>query len=93
MKNENATKLNGVLTILKHYTGPRHVAVIFYFPHMQTLKVIEGSKFKEESTTDSKINPEEDIPTPTGREWNYNMTLEGSRILKLQRRFRDVYSA
>lgn len=32
MKNENATKLNGILTIFKYYTAPRHAAAIFYFP-------------------------------------------------------------
>lgn len=81
MENETATKLNAVFTILKYYTGPRHAQVFFYFPHMETLKVIEGSKFKKESTTGSKINPEEATPTPTGGEWNYNTTLSVSGLI------------
>lgn len=51
MKNANTAKVKWVLTILKYYTSPRRSVVIFYSPHMQPLKVIEGSKFMEESTT------------------------------------------
>lgn len=87
MKNENVNKLNGVLTILKYYTSPRHVAVIFYFPHMETLKVTEGSKFKEGSTI-VEVKPKNVIRPPSGKGWNCNAARLS--ILKLHRRFSDV---